>query len=81
MRATVEIVGIGQRKAGTSKKGVAYDMIPLCIAWEDRNFKGRACANVMCDGHEYDRSGVQVGEIRDVVMHEANFRLQLDAIL
>lgn len=81
MRATVEIVGIGKRRTGTSKKGVAYDLIPLSIVWDDRNYNGKAAATVNCDGFEYDRSGVNVGEVREVIMHEANFRLQLDAIL
>lgn len=81
MRATVEIVGIGKRRAGTSKRGNAYDLIPLSFTYPAVDTKGVCAVTVMCDGHEYDKSGVDVGEVREVILHEQNYRLVLDAIL
>lgn len=81
MRATVEIVGIGKRRAGTSKRGNAYDMIPLSFTYPARDTEGVCAVTVMCDGYEYDRSGVKVGDVREVIMHEQNYRLTLDAIM
>lgn len=81
MRKTVEIVGIGKRKCGTSRKGNSYDMVPVSFLYHDKDTNGQCAATVNVDGEEYDRSGITVGEVRDFIMHEQNFSLRLDAIL
>lgn len=81
MRATVEIVGIGKRRTGTSKKGNAYDFVPLYFTCPAKDTEGVCAVTVNCDGDEYVRSGVTVGDVREFIMHESNYRLVLDAIL
>lgn len=81
MRKTVEIVGIGKRKAGTSKKGNSYDFVPISVLYADKDVAGQVAITLDCDGEEFDRSGVRVGEMRDFVMHEQNFKMRLDCIL
>ena len=48
MRIKAKIVGIGERKSGTSKKGRNYDFTPFHLIYPDKNTNGfaAACSNV-----------------------------------
>lgn len=48
MRIRAKIVGIGERKSGTSNKGRQYDFTPFNLIYPDKNTEGyaAACANV-----------------------------------
>lgn len=48
MRVRAKVVGIGERKSGTSKKGRNYDFPPFHLIYQDKKTDGftAACANV-----------------------------------
>lgn len=81
MRCNVRVVGIGQRRTGTGKNGRSYDFVPVSIEYMDPNFSGFKADTVNITGDMFVKADVQVNDDLDVVMHEQNFRLQVDAIL
>lgn len=48
-----QILGIGLRKTG-EKNGRKYDFIPVCIAFDDKNFEGRKCLETIIEGELFD---------------------------
>ena len=81
MRKDIQIVGIGSRRTGTTKKGDPFDFIPVSITFEDARYSGHRAETVNMDGGDFDRCRPVVGEVYDAVMHEQNFKVYLDAIL
>ena len=82
MRTYVEVLGVGPRKCGIAKKtGNKYDFTEVSIAYEAPGFNGRKCETVALDGVVVGDRPLAPGEVLDVVMHQANFKTYVDAIL
>ena len=81
MRKEVQVIGIGPRKAGVSKKGVKYDFTEVSIAYSSDNFDGMKAETVAIDAAIIGNRGVVAGDVLDIVMHQANFKTYVDAIL
>lgn len=81
MRSKVKIVGVGQRRSGTSASGRSYDFTPLAFVFEDQQFTGYRAATVNVDAKSLSGYVPQVGESYDMVFHFADNRLFVDAII
>lgn len=82
MRTYVEVMGVGKRKAGIAKKsGSKYDFTEVSIAYEADGVTGRKCETVAIDVAVMGDRTLAPGEVLDVVMHQANFKTYVDAIL
>lgn len=81
MRKIVEVIGVGQRKKGLSKKGNKYDFTEVSIAYETDGIVGRKAETVAIDAVTLGDRVVAPGEVLDIVMHQANFKTYVDAIL
>ena len=81
MRTNIKIIGIGSRMSGTSKNtGNAYDFTPISIAFADAKTRGHRAETVNVNTAELP-ADIAVGSELDAVMHYANNRLYVDAIL
>lgn len=82
MRKYVEVMGVGQRRAGVAKKsGTKYDFTEISIAYDADGFAGRKCETVAFDATVIDGRTITPGDVLDVVMHQANFKTYVDAIV
>ena len=81
MRRMVEVIGVGQHKNGLSKKGKKYDFTEFSIAYEENGVVGRKAETVAIDSDVIGDRVFAPGEVLDVVMHQANFKTYVDAIL
>lgn len=82
MRKYVEVIGVGKRKLGVGKKsGAKYDFTEVSIAYDENGFDGRKCETVAIDSEIIGERTIAPGEVLDVVMHQANFKTYVDAIL
>lgn len=81
MRANVKIVGVGQRRNGTSASGRSYDFTPLAFVFEDNQFQGYRAATVNVDAKSLSGYVPAVGDSYDMVFHFADNRLFVDAII
>ena len=82
MRKEVQIIGVGARKAGVSKKGRKYDFTEVAIAYADDAFQGGLKAEtVAVDAAVIGDRKLVAGEVVELVMHQANFKTYVDAIL
>lgn len=81
MRKLVEVIGVGTRKKGLSKKGNKYDFTEISIAYEADGVVGRKAETVAVDAAVLADRVVAPGEVLDIVMHQANFKTYVDAIL
>lgn len=81
MRKEVQVMGIGSRKAGVSKKGAKYDFTEVSIAYPADGFTGMKCETVAIDAQVIGDKKFVAGDVLDLVMHQANFKTYVDAIL
>lgn len=82
MRKEVQVMGIGARKAGIAKKtGAKYDFTEVAIAYPADGFDGMKCETVAIDAGIIGDRKIVAGEVLDIVMHQANFKTYVDAIL
>lgn len=82
MRKDVTVLGIGQRKSGISKKGgKKYDFTEVAIGYEVDGFAGMKCETIAFDTPMIAEKNVAVGDVLDLVFHQANFKTYVDAIL
>ena len=82
MRGYVEVLGVGQRKSGIAKRtGNRYDFTEISIAYDAPGFQGRKCETVALDAAVVGVRNIAPGEVLEVVMHQANFKTYVDAIL
>lgn len=81
MRKEVQVIGVGARKSGISKKGTKYDFTEVAIAYPADNFTGMKCETVAIDAQIIGERKLAPGEVLDIVMHSANFKTYVDAIL
>ena len=83
MRTIANVVGVGQRRQGTSKNsGKAYDFQSIAITYCDGKIAGEAAATPLINGPDLDAlGGVRVGDHLDIVAHEYGGKLLVDAII
>lgn len=82
MRKTVQILGVGQRKSGNSKKsGKPYDFQEISIAYDSPGFAGLRCETITVDSNIIGERQFVSGEVVDMVFHQFNFKTYIDAIL
>ena len=82
MRTKAKVVGIGERKAGTSKKGRNYDFTPFHLIYEDKNTEGFAAAVSNVDQSILD--AIPMPEVNDnieIFFHFYNGSMTIDGIL
>ena len=82
MRIKAKIVGMGERKSGTSKKGRAYDFTPFHLVYEDKNTEGFAVAIANVDQSILDPIPLpKVGDEAVIFCHFYNGSMTVDGIL
>lgn len=77
MRKYVDVVGVGKKR--TSKAGREY--YPVAFTYEDKFISGVKAATVNFFTDSLGGYVPCVGDTVDVVMHESNFNLFIDAVL
>lgn len=77
MRKYVNIVGVGERR--TSKRGWEY--VPLSFTYEDRFTNGLKAATCNVGVDALAGYNPAIGDNVEMVMHESNFSLFVDAVL
>lgn len=83
MRNPIQIVGLGDRKTGTSKAGKPYDFVAVSFLYPDKYTTGSKAATSLVPGTEVDAvGGLRIGQEYDAVYHTgANGAVYIDAIL
>lgn len=83
MRTVANVVGVGQRRQGVAKSsGRAYDFQSVAITYCDGRMAGEAAATPLVNGPDLDAiGGVKVGDHLDMVCHEFQGKLIVDAII
>lgn len=82
MRKTVQIMGVGQRKSGVSKRcGKPYDFTDFSIGYDSPDFSGLRCEVVAVDAVVIGNRVFSPGDVVEIVSHQYNFRTIVDAIL
>lgn len=81
MRKIVEVIGVGNRKHGLSKKGNKYDFTEFAISYENEGFVGRKAETVAIDAVTLGDRVIAPGDCLDLVFHLVNFKTYVDAIL
>ena len=82
MRARAKVVGIGERKSGTSKKGNAYDFTPFHLVYSDKNVEGVAATCTNVDQSILDCIPMpKVNDEIEVFCHFYNGNMSIDGIL
>ena len=84
MKTIITIVGVGERRYGVSKKsGKSYDFTPVAFTYEDPFFSptGVKAETVNVDQSALGDYKPTEGDVVTVVMHNANYRTYIDAIL
>lgn len=82
MRKNVKVVGMGQRKMGTSAKtGRSYDFTPVAICFTADNFTGYQAATVNIQTEDVMHNSIAVDSVLDMVFHYNNGSIAVDAIL
>lgn len=82
MRTKAKVVGIGERKAGTSKKGRNYDFTPFHLIYPDKNTEGWAAACTNVDQSILDAIPMpKVNDEIEIFCHFYNGSMSVDGIL
>lgn len=83
MRNPIQIVGLGDRKIGTSKAGKPYDFVAVSFLYPDKYTTGSKAATSLVSGTEVDAvGGLLIGQEYDTVYHTGpNGVVYIDAIL
>lgn len=81
MRIAIEIIGVGQRKAGISKKTQrAYDMTEYAIKYDHQQFAGAKAETIAIPAETIGNRKIAVGDILDVEMFQMNFKTYIGCI-
>lgn len=82
MRIKAKVVGIGERKSGTSKKGRKYDFTPFHLVYPDKNTEGYAVANTNVDQSILDAIPLpKINDEVEIFCHFYNGNMTVDGIL
>ena len=81
MRTTITVVGVGQRKAGTSKKtNRAYDMTEFSVEYEHQQFKGVKAETIAIPAETIGTRNIVPGDVLEVEMFQMNFKTYIGCI-
>ena len=81
MRKTIQIVGVGERKTGVSKRnGKEYDFTEFAFTYEDGFFRGHKAEVCAFDQTMIADKTIGVGDILDVEMFTINFKTRIACI-
>ena len=82
MRIKAKVVGIGERKVGTSKKGRQYDFTPFHLVYPDKHTEGYAVANTNVDQSILDAIPLpKINDEVEIFYHFYNGSMTVDGIL
>lgn len=82
MRKICTVYGVGERKRGVGKKsGKKYDFTEYSIGYPADGFAGEKCETVAIDAEIIGDRVIAPGDTLDLVIHQANFKTYVDAIL
>ena len=82
MRATIKVVGLGNRKAGVSKKGRAFDFVPVAFVMHDQQFQGFSAHTCNVAGSDIESvGGLKVNDEIDAFYHFENFAVVIDGLV
>lgn len=82
MRVIASVYGVGERKKGIGKKsGKKYDFTEVSIGYPVEGYTGERCETVAIDANIIGDRVISPGDTIDLVMHQANFKTYVDAIL
>jgi hypothetical protein len=81
MRKMVQVVGIGQRKAGLSKKGKKYDFTEISIVFPADGVTGMKAETIAFDSAVIGERIIAPGDTLDLVFHQSNFKTYVDCIV
>lgn len=81
MRSTITIVGVGERKFGVSKAGKPYDFTEVSFTYEVPGYAGVKAESANFSAAALGDYKPEVGDVVEAVMHQANYRTYIDAIL
>lgn len=82
MRKVCQIYGVGQRKNGVGKKsGKKYDFTEFSIGYDADGFTGVKCETVAIGAEIIGDRKICAGDSIELVMHQANFKTYVDAII
>lgn len=82
MRKICHVYGVGERKKGVGKKsGKKYDFTEISIGYEVDGVTGLKCETVAIDAEIIGDRVIAPGDALELVMHQANFKTYVDAIL
>lgn len=83
-RTNITIVGVGERKSGTSKNtGKAYDFVPVSFTFEDpyESTCGVLASTHAIPGKDFEKNPVYVGDVHDAFLTQYKGQWQIGAIL
>lgn len=81
MKTIIEIVGVGERRAGTGKTGKPYDIVSVAFTYEDKRMNGVNAGNCVIDGAEIEKHGISPGTTLEVVLMYRNYQPYIAVIL
>ena len=83
MRATITVVGLGQRKQGISDKTKKpYDFQNVSFTYPDAYTTGESAATSLVGGPDIDAvGGLRIGQQYDVAYHTYSGKVIIDAII
>lgn len=79
MKTQVTIVGVGERRTGTSKTGRQYDFVPVAFTFESRSMEGLNAGSCNVDGSYADQ--LYPGAVVEAVLIYRNYQPTIACIL
>ena len=80
MRTTIEVIGVGQRKAGISKANRPYDMTDISFKYPHQQFQGEKAETVGFPADVIGNRKIAVGDILDVEMFQMKYKTYIGCI-
>ena len=81
MRKKVKVVGLGQRKTGTSN-GRNYDFVPVSFVYSDEYVNGLRAAHANIDSSMLnDFGGIKLNDEIDMIFHFVKNQIYVDGIV
>lgn len=81
MRTTIEVIGVGQRKSGISKKNNRpYDMTDISFKYDHQQFRGVKAETVAFPADVIGTRQINPGDILEVEMFQLNFKTHIACI-
>lgn len=79
-RTVVTIIGMADRRSGTSKTGKPFDFVECAFQYTNLYGDKQAVACSVIDGHIYDKLALRVGDKYDAIVNQFNGKTYVDLI-